>query len=123
MSVTAESIAAAWIEKWRTPVEDHQAGSPDLDFDLPQQDPHLCLAAIMEVLSRIPSDPDDHHFQVLAAGPLEDVIAFHGEALLPELELHARRSPPFRLLLNGVWFNHASRSVQAHLSKFLGPRW
>src|SRR5687768_6632613 len=123
MSVSAETIATAWIEKWRMPVEDHERLGSDLDIDLPREDPHLCLAAIVEVLLRIPADPENHHFQVLAAGPLEDVIAFHGERLLPELELHARRSPPFRLLLNGVWFNQASRSVQAHLAKYLGPRW
>jgi hypothetical protein len=123
MNLSAESVAMAWIEKWRSPPAEHNPQPDDLDLDLPRTDPRLCLDAIIEVLARIPNDPSDHHFQALAAGPLEDLIAFHGKAFLGELELHARRSPPFRLLLNGVWFDKSSEQVREHLSKYLSGRW
>ncbi|MBX3724801.1 MAG: hypothetical protein KF823_02655 [Xanthomonadales bacterium] len=123
MNSSAESIAIAWIEKWRKPPEAHEPTENDLDDSLPGIDPRLALEAIVEVLGRIPADTTSRHFQVLAAGPLEDLIAFHGIELLSEIETHARRSPQFRLLLNGVWFDHASTPVREHLKKYLGARW
>lgn len=40
---------------------------------------------------------------MLAAGPLEDLIADHGGAFIDRIEREARRSARFRFALTGVW--------------------
>ncbi|MCB2115460.1 MAG: hypothetical protein KDE00_03975 [Rhodobacteraceae bacterium] len=40
---------------------------------------------------------------MLAAGPLEDLIADHGETVIDRIEHAARHSPRFRFALTGVW--------------------
>lgn len=40
---------------------------------------------------------------MLAAGPLEDLIAEHGEAVIERIEREARHSARFRFALTGVW--------------------
>ncbi len=40
---------------------------------------------------------------MLAAGPLEDLIADHGATVIDRIEREARQSPRFRFALTGVW--------------------
>jgi len=124
--LTAIELASTWLEKWedenprRVPIE--EIGN-DLDLGLPRNDPALCLATILELLSRIPADPTDRHFQLLAAGPLEDLLSTHGESMIEEIDSLARRNPPFRLLLNGVWQSSFNETLQARLSKYRSNPW
>ncbi|MFO3798135.1 MAG: DUF6869 domain-containing protein [Anaerolineales bacterium] len=83
----------------------------------------MCLDSILQVLSRIPSDPANKHFQVLAAGPLEDLLVHHGPAFVQEIDTLARRSPSFRALLNGVWTSRVDPAVVEQLAKYRGSRW
>jgi hypothetical protein len=62
--------------------------------------PELCLDAVITCLQLL-STP--HQAGMLAAGPLEDVIANHGATVIDRIETLARRSPRFRYLLTGVW--------------------
>ena len=39
----------------------------------------------------------------LAAGPLEDLIHYHGKQFIDRIETEARKNPLFRHLLGGVW--------------------
>jgi hypothetical protein len=59
-----------------------------------------CWSVILEVLSR---DPPQSVLDVLAAGPLEDLIDHHGAAFIERIEVMARQQPAFRRLLRGVW--------------------
>ncbi len=43
------------------------------------------------------------HFGVLAAGPLEDLLSYHGPAFIDRVEALARVNPKFASLLGGVW--------------------
>lgn len=45
----------------------------------------------------------DRQLAMLAAGPLEDLIARHGASVIDRVEHLARRAPRFRYLLSGVW--------------------
>jgi len=40
---------------------------------------------------------------MLAAGPLDDLIADHGDAAIERIEREARHSARFRFALTGVW--------------------
>jgi hypothetical protein len=120
-----EDVASRWIEKWNVDVREHTGGTDgfDLDFELPIKHPRLCLDAILLILDCIPSDPANRHFQVLAAGPLENLLTRHGPAMVDEIDVLARRSPTFRLLLNGVWTSRVDSAVVERLAKYLGAQW
>ncbi|WP_423372855.1 DUF6869 domain-containing protein [Dyella acidisoli] len=121
----AVSIAIEWIEKWSlaNAVNTANSRASGLDNEIPRDDPELCLIAILEILKRIPSDPADHYFQVLAAGPLEDLLVYNGEHCVSQVELAARQSPSFRLLLNGVWSSAIKPRVLDQLSKYRNAPW
>src|SRR4051812_4994734 len=69
-------------------------------YRLIHDDPAGALKLILLILANDDSPPV---FQVLAAGPLEDLLDFHGEAVITTIEEEARRNPKFRSLLRGVW--------------------
>jgi hypothetical protein len=120
----AQWIAAAWIERWsHDPPSPPRGEEADLDHVLPRTHPRVCLDAIVQVLSRISADPSHSHFRALAAGPLEDLLSFHGAAYVEEIELLARRESKFRLLLNGVWHGRFAPAVSARLEKYCNDPW
>ena len=47
----------------------------------------------------------DRVVSVLAAGPLEDLLAKHGPIFIERVEQLARQDPTFNSLLGGVWQN------------------
>jgi hypothetical protein len=69
------------------------------------------LQEILEALGRMDADPSQQAFQVLAAGPLEDLLADHGAAIIVRVEEEARRNPRFNLLLGGVWRNSMTHDI------------
>ena len=78
-----------------------------------------CWAAILEVLAR---EPPDKVIEVLAAGPLENLIHEHGIAFIERIETEARRNPEFRNLLGGVW-ESSTPEIWARVQKARGPLW
>ena len=64
--------------------------------------PEDCWSAILATLSR---EPPAKVLGILAAGPLEDLVEYHGPRFIERIEAEARRSPAFRDLLSGVWKN------------------
>lgn len=69
-------------------------------LDLEMEHPELCWDAILNILHREPSDKVKG---ILAAGPLEDLIEYHGPEYIEAIEEEARKNPDFRHLLGGVW--------------------
>jgi hypothetical protein len=63
-------------------------------------DPEDCWLAILAILSK---GPPANVLGVLAAGPLEDLVEYHGPQFIDRIEVEARRSSAFRDLLSGVW--------------------
>jgi hypothetical protein len=74
---------------------------------------------ILEVLSRNPSETV---LGMLAAGPLEDLIHYHGPAYVEAIELEARRNPSFRHLLGGVW-ESSTPEVWHRIESARGDSW
>lgn len=118
MKNTSRKIAQDWIDKWNSPEPTIGADDFDLDFDIPRNNPELCLEAIIEILKVIPADPANKHFQVLAAGPLEDFLIEHGEAFIDEVEQVAGENSAFKLLLQGAWYYRVNPKVVQRLAKF-----
>jgi hypothetical protein len=65
-----------------------------------EADPEDCWLAILATLSR---EPPAKVLGVLAAGPLEDLVEYHGSRFIERIEAEARRSSTFRSLLSMVW--------------------
>lgn len=113
-------IAEEWIQKW----SDSEITAIDpgmesvLDGELPLEQPALCLAAILEVLRHIDGSKPSHLLSVLAAGPLENLLNYNGDAVVDKVDSLARTSPQFRLLLNGVWDSDIKPSIVARLAKY-----
>ncbi len=57
----------------------------------------------------------------LGAGPLEDVLYEHGEALLDELDDVIRRTPRLRAALSAVWWGEIPDVVVNRLSRLVAP--
>lgn len=72
----------------------------ELALALARDAPGLCLAFICACLAQADSPVDA---AAIAAGPLEDLIAANGAAMIAQIETLARRAPRFGYALTGVW--------------------
>jgi hypothetical protein len=68
-------------------------------------------AAWAFILAAWSEDQSKSVAQNLSAGPLEDLLARHGEAVIERVEAEARSNPSFAFLLGGVWKNQMTDEV------------
>lgn len=125
-SQSPDEIAEAWVRAWSgaaPPPVGAGVNASRLDWELPREEPELCLASIVKVLERIDGSSPNRLLTVLAAGPLEDLLAENGHVVVDQVEVLARRSPEFRLLLNGVWDRAIKPEVLSKLAKYRTQRW
>jgi len=97
----AAAYVAAMPEKERASQEiDGLHWTVNCVFELEHEHPELCLEVVLASLKLVKTS-----FQAgyLAAGPLEQIIADHGERVIEGVETMARQSRRFRYLLTGVW--------------------
>jgi len=108
------ALAAAWIADWVSSKSPEPGDARDRVWELCQDEPDSALQFVLEVLRR---DHSDKILEVLSAGPLEDILAKHGERMIEQVETEARSNPLFARLLGSVWQNEMSdpdwRRVQA----------
>jgi hypothetical protein len=104
-------LADAWIRYWQAPEDSAERGDFDLAMkfhDIEYHQPEILWAMIVAIHSR---DQSIHIKQVLSAGPLENLLALHGEGFIDLVESEAQRDPSFAKLLGGVWKNRMSEEV------------
>ena len=63
------------------------------------------------ILAVAGKSPPDRVIEILAAGPLEQLIAYAGADFIDRIEVEARRNPDFRDLLGGVWQHGTSHDI------------
>jgi len=103
MATDAE-LAESWMAYW----QHYEATGQFPDeasgrfVDLPRNDPEGCWRFIEHVLNRIEPDPENPLFQVLAAGPLEDLLNHWGTEVIDRVERKAAHDSRFKQLLGGV---------------------
>ena len=86
--------------------------------DLREHDPDRCLDWILVALGKA---SDDLEIGTLAAGPLEDLVVDHGDAVINRIEGLASASAEFRRLLSGIWSQGADDSeVWSRVVKAVG---
>ena len=110
-----EKLIETWIryQHKEVPPED------DPDFwsfsdlsDLVQDNPEDAWHVILEILNRNGSATIT---EILSAGPLEDLLATHGDAFIDRVEDEARKNPSFASLLGGVWQNTMSNELYSRV--------
>jgi hypothetical protein len=105
-------LARAWIALQTTPQH-----APEYDslfwsfrqtYDLVREDPVEAWKLILTIWSLDQSIPIR---QSLSAGPIEELLCFHGEHIIPRIERQAKADPSFARLLGGVWQNTMTDNV------------
>jgi hypothetical protein len=95
-------------------------GSPDREatawatdlYELEYNDPETLWLLILAVHAR---DQSPRIQENLSAGPVEDLLAKHGDRFIERVEAQARQDPMFAKLLGGVWKNTISEEIWLRL--------
>jgi hypothetical protein len=89
-------------------------------YDSVHDSPEVAWLAILRILER---DLTDDQRAVLAAGPLETLIAMHGSQFIERIEVEAKHSPRFNHLLGGVWKNDSSPEIWGRVELARKEKW
>jgi len=114
-----DSIAQAWIDAQEASDNSEKRKSNRwaidqvIDWALDGQS-DLLWRFILKVYTR---NLPQKTISVLAAGPLEDLIAKFGAQYIDQIEDLARKDPQFNDLLGGVWQNEATEEVWNRIEK------
>jgi len=99
-----KSLATEWIAHWKAPegsVErDATSWTSDEEWRLIREAPQDGWRLILAILG-LDNSPEIQ--EVLSAGPLEDLLSYHGESMIGAVEAEAKSDPRFASLLGGVW--------------------
>ncbi|MBI1210387.1 MAG: hypothetical protein GC190_02905 [Alphaproteobacteria bacterium] len=90
----------------------------DAASDLCYGYPELAFEFVLAVLAKHISEET---FFVLAAGPLEDLLANNGAAIIDRVEVQARLDTRFQELLGGVWRNKMSEDIWQRVQRAASP--
>ncbi len=75
------------------------------------------------VLLVVSKRPSERVLSCLAAGPLEDLIAYDGKYFIDRIELFARQDSAFKDLLGGVWQNRTPADIWSRVERCRGAVW
>jgi hypothetical protein len=109
ISRTADAWILYWLERGSATRESSQWAFKRYR-DLPDSDPDAFWQLILTVHRK---DQSPAIQEVLSAGPLEDLLARHGQDFIALVELEAAADPSFAHLLGGVWKSGMSDDVWA----------
>ena len=114
---TAE-LADAWIAlqkaKENSPEYERLFWASEEIWYLCWKQPEIAWVAIKEILEK---DCSGRILENLSAGPLEDLMVYHGPALIQRVEAEARQNRTFASLLGGVWQNSMDPRVWERIQK------
>jgi hypothetical protein len=115
-----QALAEAWLRGNAGPPNEKnpEFWACDRMMDLVLSDPETAWQVI-DLIWRL--DQSDKTLAYLAAGPVEDLLASHGEAFIDRITLLARREPTFRKLLGAVWRSGIHEPVWQKLKSIAGP--
>ena len=110
---TPSELAADWIASRKDGAGEDTSGdlAQFLLVGFPQEEPELTWETILLVMRAYPEE--DFYAEekteaqtvcgVLAAGPVEDLLSFHGPRFIEKFEEEARRDRRMAWLLGGAW--------------------
>lgn len=92
----------------------------DLTWDETTSAPETAWSAILALSER---KLTPRQIAVLAAGPLEELLANRGTQFIARVEERSRQYPRFRHLLGGVWQNSTAQTVWDRVVACRGTAW
>jgi hypothetical protein len=110
LTAKARELATLWLS----------GDGDELNFDAPCDAPETAWVAILEILR---NDLDEEQLALLAAGPMENVLVWHGASFLDRVETEARNDARFNYLLGGVWRNEMTEEVWVRVQKARNKVW
>jgi len=75
------------------------------------------------ILDTYTRDISDRVLGMIAAGPLEDLLAYCGDDFIDDVEELARKDPKFNKLLGGVWQNAMSDDLWNRVQRARNSVW
>ncbi|HEX4301146.1 MAG TPA: hypothetical protein VHZ78_00025 [Rhizomicrobium sp.] len=106
---TQEDLIVAWIDLKTGERESRPSVDDDPNWwafgtmwEIQRRNPEFCLDIIVQIMNRT---SDEDVLGALSAGPLEGVLAMHGEKIIDRVEDLAEKDTKFRELFAGVWRN------------------
>ena len=125
MTDSLPKIAREWIKEHSSPNIDQPPDKRILTYwnkltDLVCEQPEQAWHIILEIANTC---DEEKVIANLAAGPLEDLLAFHGDriiSVIAEESIHNRR---LRFLLGGVWRNNLSEKVWEVVQSLRSSSW
>jgi hypothetical protein len=128
----AEQLAKHWLEMTLTPEAECSDELFDAGFSLNilvDDDPELAWDVILNIVGqldekRMASGEDETRRLAsnLAAGPLESLLAKHGETFIERLEHQAKKDSRFSWVLAGVWQNDMPDRVWNIVRRLAGKK-
>ena len=74
----------------------------------PDADPEAVWSAVLRIIQH---NLSEDQISILAAGPVEDLLAWHGEQFIDRIEAEAHRNPVFAHILGGVWRHDMPQAI------------
>ncbi|MGH6823567.1 MAG: DUF6869 domain-containing protein [Methylocella sp.] len=123
MDTSNEEIAAAWIKYSLRLVEEQGELNPnfwasDALYGCVRDDPERAWQVI-DKMAKL--DSSERVLAKVAAGPLEDLLVYHGEQFIDRVEQAAQIDPTFKKMLGAVWQNEIPREIWARVKAVAGP--
>ncbi len=87
--------------------------------ELAHNEPDTTWLLILELIRQ---PLGDDAFGCLAAGPLKNLIEYHGPVVIERVEDEARSNPAFQKLLGGLWLS-STPDVWARVERVRGAGW
>jgi hypothetical protein len=116
-------IAEAWIQLYRVPEDaperENSFWSHERLRELVEED----TEAAWHVIQVIRREGSDVVLSNLASGPLEELLAAHGDRFIDRVEDLAGRDAQFRKLLGATWQNSIPCDVWERIKAVAGPSW
>lgn len=75
------------------------------------------------ILRTIEKNSSEKSLSMLAAGPVEDFIKFHGCNFIELIEEEAKKNSKFRWLLGGVWKGETNNEIWHRIEQIRGDVW
>ncbi len=89
-------------------------------YDVCAEEPETAWLAILEILK---IDLTDDQISLLAAGPLEDLLVWHGSAFIDRVEEEAKSNVKFNHLLGGIWRREMSSEIWVRIERARKEVW
>ncbi|WP_423221938.1 DUF6869 domain-containing protein [Ideonella margarita] len=116
-----DRLVEEWLlwATWQRDPQNHGRHNDDLigfdEFDwVVRKHPEHAWQSIVATVSDPRAEP---FLGVLAAGPMEDLLGYHGPSFIERVEVEARRNPQFAWMLGGVWQCQMSDEIWARVQK------